>query len=222
MSSFPNLTGNQISGLIEFLANGESKELASSEPASPLMKYHLTGYKRFLDPDGYPAVAPPWGTLNAINLNTGEFVWKIPFGEYPELAAQGMKNTGTENYGGPIVTAGGLLFIGATQLRQKIPRLRQIHRRTTLGNHPAFRRKRHPRQLPNQRPPIRGNSRRRRQRPEIPIRWNSTKPLLCPNRNPSSPFSRMEWPIFSPASRGSATKRSHQRRCSSCWKSDQR
>ena len=42
------------------------------------MKYHLTGYNRFLDPDGYPAVAPPWGTLNAINLNTGEYLWKIP------------------------------------------------------------------------------------------------------------------------------------------------
>jgi hypothetical protein len=59
-------------------------------------------------------VEPPWGTLNAINLNTGEYVWRRPFGEYPELAAQGLKNTGTENYGGPIVTAGGLLFIAAT------------------------------------------------------------------------------------------------------------
>jgi quinoprotein glucose dehydrogenase len=57
--------------------------------------------------------------LNAINLNTGEYVWKIPFGEYPELAAKGMKNTGTENYGGPLVTAGGLLFIGATNYDKK-------------------------------------------------------------------------------------------------------
>lgn len=119
MPGFPNLSEEQLSGLVAFLANGESKELESSEPALPAMKYHLTGYKRFLDPDGYPAVAPPWGTLNAINLNTGEFVWKIPFGEYPELAAQGMKNTGTENYGGPIVTAGGLLFIGATNYDKK-------------------------------------------------------------------------------------------------------
>jgi len=73
-----------------------------------------TGYKKFLDPEGYPAVAPPWGTLNAINLNTGHYAWTIPFGEYPELAAKGMKDTGTENYGGPAVTAGGLVFIGAT------------------------------------------------------------------------------------------------------------
>jgi quinoprotein glucose dehydrogenase len=119
MPGFPGLTEAQISGLVEFLATGESKELESPELASPLMKYHLTGYKRFYDPDGYPAVAPPWGTLNAINLNTGEFVWKIPFGEYPELAAGGMKNTGTENYGGPVVTAGGLLFIGATNYDKK-------------------------------------------------------------------------------------------------------
>lgn len=72
-----------------------------------------------LDPDGYPAIAPPWGTLNAIDLKTGQYLWKIPFGEYPELAKQGMKNTGTENYGGPIVTAGGLLFIGATVYDRK-------------------------------------------------------------------------------------------------------
>jgi quinoprotein glucose dehydrogenase len=83
------------------------------------MKYRLTGYKKFLAPDEYPAVAPPWGTLNAINLNTGDYVWKIPFGEYPELASKGIKNTGTENYGGPLVTAGGLLFIGATNFDRK-------------------------------------------------------------------------------------------------------
>ena len=84
------------------------------------MKYRFTGYKKFLDPDGYPAVAPPWGTLNAIDMNTGEYLWKIPLGEYPELAAKGMANTGTENYGGPIVTAGGLVFIGATIYDKKI------------------------------------------------------------------------------------------------------
>jgi len=83
------------------------------------LKYNFTGYNKWYDPDGFPAVAPPWGTLNAINLNTGEYAWKIPLGEYPELAAQGLKDTGTENYGGPIVTAGGLLFIGATNYDKK-------------------------------------------------------------------------------------------------------
>ena len=80
----------------------------------------ITGYKKFYDPGGYPAVVPPWGTLSAIDLNTGEYLWKIPLGEYPELAAKGMATTGTENYGGPIVTAGGLVFIGATIFDKKI------------------------------------------------------------------------------------------------------
>ncbi len=76
--------------------------------------YNFTGYRKFLDPDGYPAFNPPWGTLNAIDLKTGKYLWKIPFGKYPELVALGMKDTGSENYGGPVVTAGGILFIGAT------------------------------------------------------------------------------------------------------------
>ncbi len=97
----------------------KDKEVVSSGPEPAQMKYHFTGYKRFYDPDGYPAVAPPWGTLSAINLNTGEYVWKIPLGEYPDLVASGMKNTGTENYGGPLVTAGGLVFIGATNYDKK-------------------------------------------------------------------------------------------------------
>jgi quinoprotein glucose dehydrogenase len=119
MPGFPNLSEDQVSALIDFLTSGENKELASSEPPPVAMKFRFTGYHKFLDPEGYPAIAPPWGTLNAINLNTGEYVWKIPFGEYPELAAKGLKNTGTENYGGPVVTAGGLLFIGATNYDKK-------------------------------------------------------------------------------------------------------
>ncbi len=77
--------------------------------------YTHTGYNRWLDPDGYPAVKPPWGTLNAIDLNTGEYLWRVPLGEYPELVARGLPPTGTENYGGPLVTSGGLIFIGATK-----------------------------------------------------------------------------------------------------------
>jgi glucose dehydrogenase len=83
-------------------------------------KYRFTGYRKFVDPDGYPAVVPPWGTLNAIDLNTGRYLWKIPLGQYPELVANGMKDTGSENYGGPIVTAGGLVIIGATIYDRKI------------------------------------------------------------------------------------------------------
>jgi glucose dehydrogenase len=80
----------------------------------------FTGYRRFLDPDGYPAVAPPWGTLTAINLATGDHGWRVPLGEYPELAARGISDTGSENYGGPIVTAGGLVFICATTQDRKL------------------------------------------------------------------------------------------------------
>jgi quinoprotein glucose dehydrogenase len=120
MNAFPNLSADQIKALIDYLTHGESKELAGPRPEIPRMKYQFTGYNRFLDPEGYPAVAPPWGTLNAINLKTGEYAWKIPLGEYPDLAAKGMKNTGTENYGGPIVTAGGLLLIGATNFDKKL------------------------------------------------------------------------------------------------------
>ncbi|HEY6376663.1 MAG TPA: quinoprotein glucose dehydrogenase, partial [Edaphobacter sp.] len=85
-----------------------------------MAKYLFTGYKKFIDPDGYPAVVPPWGTLNAIDLNTGMYLWKIPLGEYPELAAKGMKNTDSENYGGPIVTAGGVVIIAGTIYDRKI------------------------------------------------------------------------------------------------------
>ena len=121
MPGFPNLTEDQISALMDFLTNGEGqgKEILSSGPPLPAMRYRFTGYHKFLDPDGYPAVAPPWGTLSAINMNSGEYVWKIPLGVYPELGARGLTNTGTENYGGPIVTAGGLLFIGATNFDRK-------------------------------------------------------------------------------------------------------
>jgi len=119
MPGFPNLSGEPLIELVDFLTNGESKELGSVGPEFLGMKYRFLGYRRFLDPEGYPAIAPPWGTLNAINLSTGEYAWRIHLGEYPELAAQGLKNTGTENYGGPIVTAGGLLFIGATSFDKK-------------------------------------------------------------------------------------------------------
>jgi quinoprotein glucose dehydrogenase len=113
MPGFPNLP---IQPLVEYLLSGTSEQAAPVTRSPFDLKYRFTGYKKFLDPQGYPAVAPPWGTLNAINLNTGEYAWKIPLGEYPELDD---KNTGSENYGGPIVTAGGLVFIGATNFDRK-------------------------------------------------------------------------------------------------------
>src|ERR1019366_3082878 len=79
------------------------------------LPYQSTGYHKFLSKAGYPAITPPWGTLNAFNLSTGRIEWKIPLGEYPELKEKGIPTTGTENYGGPAVTAGGLVFIAATK-----------------------------------------------------------------------------------------------------------
>ncbi|GGY78708.1 hypothetical protein GCM10011613_24320 [Cellvibrio zantedeschiae] len=121
MPGFKNqLSDKQLANLTAFLMGDASQTLKASKepvPAYPSTKndpYAFDGYKRFLDPDGYPAISPPWGTLSALDVNTGKYVWKQPLGEYPELAAQGLKNTGSENYGGTVITAGGLLFIAAT------------------------------------------------------------------------------------------------------------
>ena len=120
MPGYPNLSDAEIKAVAQYILSGESKPIESDEPAAVTLDYRFTGYRKFLDQEGYPAIKPPWGTLNAIDLNTGEYVWKIPFGEYPELAEKGMKDTGSESYGGPVVTAGGLVFIAATNYDRKL------------------------------------------------------------------------------------------------------
>jgi quinoprotein glucose dehydrogenase len=107
-----------VNDLVNYLITG--RDIASTAGTNPTyLKYRGTGFDIFLDRDGYPPITPPWGTLNAIDLNKGTIAWSIPFGEYPKLVAQGITNTGTDNYGGPVVTANGLLFIGATTYDNK-------------------------------------------------------------------------------------------------------
>ena len=119
MPGFSSLSAQVQAAIVQYVLSGEAKEAVARQASPTELAYSFTGYHKWLDPDGYPAVAPPWGTLNAIDLNSGDYLWTIPLGEYPALAAQGIKTTGTENYGGPIVTAGGLLFIGATNFDKK-------------------------------------------------------------------------------------------------------
>jgi quinoprotein glucose dehydrogenase len=114
--------GRNMNEIVEFLTTGKDTGLANSAEESKdpgWQKYRNEGYILFRDPEGYPPLTPPWGTLNAIDLNKGEIRWQIPFGEYPELVAKGIKDTGSDNYGGPVVTASGLLFIGATSFDKK-------------------------------------------------------------------------------------------------------
>ena len=87
----------------------------STNPEPPFIPFRMNGYNKFLTKSGHPAISPPWGTLTAIDLNTGDHVWQIPLGEFDDLTKKGIPPTGTENYGGPVVTAGGLVFIGATK-----------------------------------------------------------------------------------------------------------
>ena len=119
MPAFKQLSNEEKNALVAFLGNdrGSLKKFFPPQPVDTFrtMPYSTTGYNRFLTAEGYPAIEPPWGTLNAIDLNTGAIKWKVAIGEFPELKAKGIPVTGTENYGGPVTTAGGLVFLAATR-----------------------------------------------------------------------------------------------------------
>ncbi|MGK2861385.1 MAG: pyrroloquinoline quinone-dependent dehydrogenase [Chitinophagaceae bacterium] len=129
MPAFNQIKGTEKDALLAYLLKKEEKEPTGTpvkkevtNPGAPVVKnildevpYDFTGYNRFLDNDGYPGIKPPWGTLNAVNLNSGKLLWKVPLGEYDELTKLGIPVTGSENYGGPLVTKGGLVFIASTK-----------------------------------------------------------------------------------------------------------
>jgi quinoprotein glucose dehydrogenase len=120
MPSFNYITIEEKDAIISYLLDLEQDKRTFVRPPQPHdayrnVPYVMSGYNKFLSPEGYPAISPPWGTVTAIDLNTGEHVWKTTLGEYAELKEKGVPPTGTENYGGPIVTAGGLLFIAASR-----------------------------------------------------------------------------------------------------------
>jgi glucose dehydrogenase len=111
MPSFAQLAANQLDDLVAYL---ESDAEDAQDMAGAWSGRYAQIAPLFEDPYGAPAISPPWGTLNAIDLNRGEILWKVPLGEYPRLAAKGIRHTGAKNFGGPILTAGGVLFIAAT------------------------------------------------------------------------------------------------------------
>jgi quinoprotein glucose dehydrogenase len=96
---------------VQYVVSGASVEVNAGKPTPFDVGYTLDGDIRFTDPDGFPAITPPWGTLTAIDMNRASIAWQVPLGERP---GSGLENPGSENYGGPVVTASGLLFIGAT------------------------------------------------------------------------------------------------------------
>jgi quinoprotein glucose dehydrogenase len=121
MPGYASMPEAKRTAILDYVLNEGQPTATRNEPGAPATvthdaapSYAFGGFRRWLDKEGYPAIKPPWGTLNAVNLNTGEIQWKVPLGEYAELTARGIAPTGTENYGGPLVTAGGLIFIGAT------------------------------------------------------------------------------------------------------------
>lgn len=111
MPAFPQLSQREINALVTYLKTEEGE--VKGDSIGGVVRYSVD-IPFFVDPYGAPAISPPWGTLNAVDLNAGSVLWKVPLGEYPELVAKGVRNTGAKNFGGPVATAGGIVFIAAT------------------------------------------------------------------------------------------------------------
>ena len=117
MTGFPQINGDEMDALLRFLFDQEIQHTVEEKVTtkdSLAVPYKHLGYTKFLDSKGLPAISPPWGTLHAIDLNSGDYLWSVPFGNTLELGEEGI-GTGTESYGGPIITENGLLFIAGTR-----------------------------------------------------------------------------------------------------------
>lgn len=114
MPSFTHISEAERKSVVDFIMNKNNQKVVIVT-AKNTVPYQHTGYNRWYDSNGYPISTPPWGTLTAIDMNTGQRRWQVPLGEYPELTKKGIAPTGTDNYGGPLVTAGGLIFIAASR-----------------------------------------------------------------------------------------------------------
>jgi quinoprotein glucose dehydrogenase len=125
MPSFTHISEAERKGVVDFIMNKAGSKVVNAAVKSDI-PYQHTGYNRWYDSNGYPISNPPWGTLTAIDMNTGQHRWQIPLGEYPELTKKGIAPTGTDNYGGPLVTAGALIFIAASRDAQ----MRAIDKKT--------------------------------------------------------------------------------------------
>ncbi len=118
MPGFPQISEADKKALVAYLYGEEKKEIGAAPvttAAAPRIPYQHMGYHKFLDSNGLPGISPPWGTLSAIDLNTGDYRWRVTLGDTESLKAKGHAPTGCESYGGPVVTAGGLLFIAGTK-----------------------------------------------------------------------------------------------------------
>jgi len=112
MPAFSQFTEEELEALLSYITN-PVEAVDNNEIVDARIRFSVEN-PFFVDLYNMPAIAPPWGTLNAVDLLTGSILWKVPLGEYPELVEKGIRNTGARNFGGPVATAGGIVFIAGT------------------------------------------------------------------------------------------------------------